>query len=68
MDGNNKVTIGNITTATRCQQQCQEQADCKFFTFRLELKQCYLMADASNQTDCASCTSGPKQCNDTANA
>ena len=54
----------NVKDAIKCEKLCQENSECKFWTFNPKNKICYLQKkNVTNDKDtCPECTRGPKFC------
>ena len=53
---------GKRDSAKECQQLCQQEIGCKFFTHNQSSRQCWLKTLASSRRQNGGSTSGPKTC------
>ena len=57
----------NVQSAEKCQQKCQENPECMFFTWNSDKNQCILKSEKRNVRSncgkqCEGKVSGPKNC------
>ena len=55
---------GKRNSAKECQQLCQQEASCKFFTHHISKKECWLKTRSSSRRQNSGSTSGPKTCSE----
>ena len=57
----NNIKSEPKTSPFACQLWCQTTASCKFFTYDLQLAQCYLKSSDAGRSFHSSCVSGPRE-------
>ena len=56
--------MGNVNDAENCQKHCQDNVECKFWTYDSSNKNCQLQDHLNplNVGTCTTCARGPKIC------